>query len=526
MVFLPPSWLPDITAQIPPATNVGEFVLAGRRAEGSARPPLICAVTGKRYTADEVSEKVEILARALCRDLGWSPNCGSAEEKVVGILSGNSILFSSEDLLPTCERVFDELPVMPRKLYSMDNSGPHLSIRNFKAEIKSLQQLLKEGYDLQEIEQLHGRDGFREKLARITHANMIANIIQPAVFESVASDDWPRISLGVLPLNHGYGLVTTHAMFYRGDTTVIHPSFNMQLVLKSIQEYRIERLYLVPPVVAALAANPILFKMYDVSSVKDIVLGAAACSESLSQKIHKLQPRWHLLVGYGLTECVSIVTWSRTADVIPGSSGSLLPSSQARLIDASGADITKYDVPGELYLKSPSRIPGYLGEDESVNANFVIDGWLPTGDIGFFRLGPNGDEHLFLVDRLKDMIKVKGFQVNPGEIEEVLRRHPGVADAAVVGIEDDVAGERPLAFVVTTSQNMTSYDREELILALDESVKSQLDESYWLRRQIWFVEELPRSQSGKVLKKTLRAKVQQVVHNAENLQDKGFKLED
>jgi long-subunit acyl-CoA synthetase (AMP-forming) len=108
----------------------------------------------------------------------------------------------------------------------------------------------------------------------------------------------------------------------------------------------------------------------------------------------------------GLTECASIVAWSRAASIIPGSSGSLLPSCQARLIDDSGADITNYDVPGELYLKSPSRIPGYLVEDESVNAQFLVDGWLPTGDIGFFRLGPKGDEHLFLVDRLKDMIKV------------------------------------------------------------------------------------------------------------------------
>jgi hypothetical protein len=91
MVFLPPSWLPDITAQIPPATNVGDFVLAGRRATGSTRLPLVCAETGKRYTADEIGEKVEILARALCQDLGWSPNHGSAQEKVVAILSENSV---------------------------------------------------------------------------------------------------------------------------------------------------------------------------------------------------------------------------------------------------------------------------------------------------------------------------------------------------------------------------------------------------------------------------------------------------
>jgi long-subunit acyl-CoA synthetase (AMP-forming) len=108
-----------------------------------------------------------------------------------------------------------------------------------------------------------------------------------------------------------------------------------------------------------------------------------------------------------LTECVSIVTWSRAADILPGSSGSLLPSNQARLLDANGVDITEYDVPGELYLKAPTLIPGYLGEEESVNAKFVIDGWLPTGDIAFFRQGPTGDAQLFLVDRLRDMIKVK-----------------------------------------------------------------------------------------------------------------------
>jgi hypothetical protein len=95
MVFLPPSWLPDITDQIPPSTSVGDFVLGGRRVEGSTRPPLICAVTGNKYTADEVAKKVENLAKALCQDLEWSPNHGSAPEKVVGLLSGNSVCSST-----------------------------------------------------------------------------------------------------------------------------------------------------------------------------------------------------------------------------------------------------------------------------------------------------------------------------------------------------------------------------------------------------------------------------------------------
>lgn len=210
---------------------------------------------------------------------------------------------------------------------------------------------------------------------------------------------------------------------------------------------------------------------------------------------------------------------------MPGSSGCLFPSNQGRLIDQEGKDITTYDTAGELYLKSAAMIPGYLGEDDAMRSKFTVDGWLPTGDIGFFRRSPHGDDHLYLVDRLKDMIKVKvcflpsshassltstqGLQVNPAEIEELLRVQPGISDAAVIGVVDDEAGERPLAFVVPTKQDMTAQEKKELILQLDESIKAQLDETHWLRKQIRFIEELPRGQSGKVLKKILREKAKQ-----------------
>lgn len=210
---------------------------------------------------------------------------------------------------------------------------------------------------------------------------------------------------------------------------------------------------------------------------------------------------------------------------MPGSSGCLFPSNQGRLIDQDGKEITSYDTAGELYLKSAAMIPGYLGEDDAMRAKFTVDGWLPTGDIGFFRRSPHGDDHLYLVDRLKDMIKVKvrfpppyrtfitdkeqGLQVNPAEIEELLRVQPGILDAAVIGIVDDEAGERPLAFVVPTKQDMTAQEQKELILQLDDSIKAQLDETHWLRKQIRFIEELPRGQSGKVLKKILREKAKQ-----------------
>ncbi|KAF4961414.1 hypothetical protein FGADI_268 [Fusarium gaditjirri] len=560
MVFQPPSWVPDITTQIAPNANVAEWALESRRASGSVRSPFICALTGQKYTLKEVREKVNALAKALCSELGWAPNQGTAEEKVIGVLAVNSldflivcwaihriggiclliqpttspveisshmtkakcdILITCEELLPSCVEILNRLPKAPRRIFSINTSTTQLP--NFEGEIKCLPQLYQNGSELPEIEQLQPKDAHTtvafylttsgtsgpQKLAIITHANLIANVTQAVVFESSAGYKHQHIALAVLPLNHGYGLVTTHAMFIRGDSSVLHPNFNMQLVLKSIQEHRISRLYLVPPVIAALAVNPVLFEIFDLSSVQDVVLGAAACSDSVTKKMKALMPSWSLLVGYGLTECVSIVTFSRAADIMPGSSGCLFPSNQGRLIAQDGKEITTYDTPGELYLKSAAMIPGYLGEDDAMRAKFTVDGWLPTGDIGFFRRSPHGDDHLYLVDRLKDMIKVKGLQVNPAEIEELLRVQPGISDAAVIGVVDDEAGERPLAFVVPTKQDMTAQEQKELILQLDESIKAQLDETHWLRKQIRFIEELPRGQSGKVLKKILREKAKQ-----------------
>ncbi|KAK3934811.1 hypothetical protein QBC46DRAFT_453931 [Diplogelasinospora grovesii] len=539
MVFLPPCWVPDITPRIPARVNVGDFVLNGRREGASVRPPLVDASTGRTCTTEEMSENVDTLAAALHQDLGWSRDDErSAEAKVVGVVCLNSpttsvpeivshmekaqckALVVCEELLPVCKQIFDRLPKLPERTYSLTESS---SLREaLKVDIKSLAQLLTEGQGLQKLQNrwmytgetfneiaylcaTSGTSG-RQRLAKITHANIISNILQVVVFESEVKADTPpiQVALGILPLSHGFGLVLAHSEIFRGNTTVLHGNFNMQLMLKSVQDHRIERLYLVPPVVAALANNPILFQLFDLSSIREIIMGAAACSDSLSKKMYALQPTWKILAGYGLTECVSPVTLTARSDVAPGSSGLLLPSVKARLIGAAGEEITEHEVPGEVYLQSPTRIPGYLGESEEDDAKFLVSGWLPTGDIGFFRQGTNGNEHLFLVDRVKDMIKVKGLQVSPSTIENVLRLHPAVSDAAIVGVDDEMAGERPLAFVVGTNQDMTDQQHKDLLLDLEQYVQDQLDESHWLRKRVCFVEELPKTQAGKVLKKKLR----------------------
>ncbi|KAL9474315.1 hypothetical protein ACSS6W_008695 [Trichoderma asperelloides] len=471
MVFLPPCWVSDISPQIPARVTVGDFVLDGRCKRASVRPPLVDASTGRTCTTEEIAENVDILAAALQEDLGWSRDDeNSAEAKVVGVIDflivcwavhrigGTCLLIQPttsvpeimshmekaqckalvlcEELLPVCKQIFDRLPKLPEKIYSMTESASFQE--TFNVEIKSLAQLLTEGHVLEKL-----------------------------------PNRW----------------------MYKGDT------FNEIAYLLSTSGTSGRQ---VPPVVAALANNPILFQLFDLSSIREIVMGAAACSDSLSKKMYALQPTWKILAGYGLTECVSPVTLTPRSDIAPGSSGLLLPSVKAILIDAEGQEITDHEVPGELYLQSPTQIPGYLGESEEEDAKFLVNGWLPTGDIGFFRKGTNGNEHLFLVDRVKDMIKVKGLQVSPSAIENVLRLHPAVSDAAIVGVEDELAGERPLAFVVATNQDITDQQHKHLLLELDQYVQNQLDESHWLRKRTFLVEELPKTAAGKVLKKKLR----------------------
>jgi acyl-CoA synthetase (AMP-forming)/AMP-acid ligase II len=212
----------------------------------------------------------------------------------------------------------------------------------------------------------------------------------------------------------------------------------------------------------------------------------------------------------------------------------LLPLYQARLLREDGSEVEAFGEAGELLLSSPNQANGYHGDDEGSTATFR-DGWLHTGDVAIFRESPKGDAHLFIVDRLRDMIKVKvchgshpsridssrqvakltplghqGMQVSPIAIEDCLRQHPGVADVAVIGVPDDLAGERPKAFVVPSKppvQGGNDSDETEALFDLwDDHVQNNLTEPHWIRGRYELLEALPRNMSGKVTKGVLRAR--------------------
>ncbi|RDL36336.1 Uncharacterized protein BP5553_05688 [Venustampulla echinocandica] len=369
-----------------------------------------------------------------------------------------------------------------------------------------------------------------QKLVRLTHRGVMTNVLQVVALESTMRHRDVEVGLGVLPLSHVQGVIASHISIYLRDRLILHSKFDMKAAMASIQTYRINRLYLVPSVLAVLIGNPFLFKAFDLSSVDTVYVGASLLSADLYAKVKAAQPGWNLIIGYGnpssgptihgtnraltessflgLTESSVAVAMSSPHEHVPESIGILLPLYQARLLRKDGNEVEAFDEAGELLLSSPNQADGYLGDDEASAATFR-DGWLRTGDVAVFRQSPNGDSHLCIVDRLRDMIKVKGMQVSPVAIEDCLRQHPSVADVAVIGVPDYLAGERAKAYVVPSRQpNQGGKSDETAVLfeQWDDHVESRLTEPHWLRGRYELLEALPRNTSGKVSKGLLRAR--------------------
>jgi acyl-CoA synthetase (AMP-forming)/AMP-acid ligase II len=249
----------------------------------------------------------------------------------------------------------------------------------------------------------------------ISHRNVIANTIQISKYDQSYRDafgkNYTEVALGLLPYSHIYGLVVVcMASIFRGDQVIVLPKFDLHHYLQSIAQYKINTLYLVPPIIIAMVKNDHLLKKYDLSSVRTIFTGAAPLGPETAEALQKQHPNWHVRQGYGLTETCTVVASTHPTDVWFGSSGSLIAGMEAKLMSAEGNEITRYDQPGELWVKSPSVVLGYLKNDKANKETFVEthDGrFMRTGDEAVFRVSPNGNEHIWIVDRIKELIKVK-----------------------------------------------------------------------------------------------------------------------
>jgi len=329
----------------------------------------------------------------------------------------------------------------------------------------------------------------RPKGVMLTHYNAVAMLTQ---IESLAPDVTGRISLAALPFFHSYGLqILLNGTLRRGTTCVTMPRFDFAQFLQLIQDRRVTSLALVPPIVLALAKHPLVDE-FDLSSLSLVGSGAAPLGAALQADASK-RLKVSVRQGYGMTEVVVAVTGLPLEDAVikPGSVGPLLPNVEARIVDvASGTDLG-HDERGELLVRGPNVMRGYLNRPAESQAMIQSDGWMHTGDVGYF----DSDGHLYIVDRLKELIKYKGYQIAPAHLEGILLEHPAISDAAVIGVAKDEAGEIPKAFVVLRG----SATAEEIIAYVATRVAPHAK-----IRAVEFVDAIPKSPSGKILRRELR----------------------
>ena len=324
----------------------------------------------------------------------------------------------------------------------------------------------------------------------LTHHNLVANMCQVLhVLELEAANE--RV-LAVLPFFHIYGMqVLMNNIIFRGGTVVTMPRFDLEQYLQLIQDHKVTVAYTVPPIVLALAKHP-LVDNYDLSSIRLVFSGAAPLGADLAKEAGA-RLGCDVVQGYGMTELSPVTHATPPGQFKPGSIGVTISNTLVRVVDpGTGADLDPFQ-DGELWIKGPQMMKGYLNNPAATAATIDEEGWLHTGDIGHV----DADGHFYIVDRLKELIKYKGFQVAPAELEAVLLTHPAVADAAVIGVPDEEAGEIPKAFVVVKpGQSVTAED-------LESHVATHLAH-YKQVREVEFIDAIPRSASGKILRRQLR----------------------
>ncbi|MCK8613263.1 4-coumarate--CoA ligase family protein [Gordonia sp. C13] len=337
----------------------------------------------------------------------------------------------------------------------------------------------------------------------LSHRNLVANVAQLRPLQGMTADD---VVIAVLPFFHIYGMtVLLNAALAARGSLVIMPRFDLVEFLENIQNHKVTMAYIAPPVAVALAKHPIVDN-YDLSSLHTMMSGAAPLDDELGQAVAK-RLDLHMLQGYGMSEL------SPVSHIIPfdtqatlgredpplSSTGWPVPNTVNKIVDpATGEDLPLpqegLSEPGELWVQGPNVMLGYLNNDQATADTIDGDGFLHTGDLA--QVDPTGC--VYIVDRLKELIKYKGYQVPPAELEALLLTHEKIADAAVVGAIDAESGEEiPKAFVVKQPEAELTEDEVMEFVASKVAPHKKV-------RAVEFIEAIPKSASGKILRKDLR----------------------
>lgn len=330
----------------------------------------------------------------------------------------------------------------------------------------------------------------------LTHRNLVANLQQfegMKDFDGFAEHD---VVMAALPFFHIYGLVVImKATLARGGTLVTMPRFDLMDFLGLVQRYRASILPIVPPIVLAMVKHPGVAQ-FDLSSVRMVFSGAAPLGEDIARALSD-KLGCPVVQGYGMTEAspVTHLSPTRNTPFKPGSVGKVVPNTEVRIVDV----VTREDLgprqEGELLIRGPQIMKGYLNRPEDTAQSIDRDGWYHTGDIGYV----DEEGWFYIVDRTKELIKYKGMQVAPAELEALLLTHPAVLDAAVVRKPDEEAGEVPKAFVVLKPAGTAPAPTAETLM----SWVAERVAPHKRIREVEFIDQIPKSATGKILRRML-----------------------
>lgn len=323
----------------------------------------------------------------------------------------------------------------------------------------------------------------------LTHRNLVVNLDQILADADLRPND---VTPAFLPFFHIYGMmVMLNCYLAAGGSVITLPRFDLQLFLRLTQDSKARAIWVVPPVAIALAKHPMV-DQFDLSNLDYVGCAAAPLGSELSDAV-AARLNCAVIQGYGMTELSPVSHISHPSFARTGSGGRTVANTECRVVDTKTGEDLGINQDGELWIRGPQVMKGYLNNPDATAATIDPDGWLHTGDIACI----DGDGYLFIRDRLKELIKFKGFQVAPAELEAVLTSHPKIGDAAVIGIPDDEAGEVPIAFVILAPEQTLTED----------AVKAHVAEHlahYKHLHSVRFVDTIPKSPSGKILRRFLR----------------------
>ncbi len=506
---------PDVVI---PDVPFHQFVLARAKALGD-KPALIDGPTGRVLSYASLAAGVERVAAGLAaRGFAkgdvfaiFAPNCPDFALAYLGAAAAGGVITTISPLAPlddlakqlansrarylvTIPQFLDRAaPAADRAgveeifvFETADSATPFASLAEFDGRAPAM--IFDPANDLVALPYSSGTTGLC-KGVMLTHRNLVANVLQSAAMLRIGEHDR---AIALMPFFHIYGMVVVMGLHLsQGATLVTMPKFEMETFLAHLQTHRITHVCVAPPVIVALAKHPALGTI-DLSNLRILFSGAAPMDAEL-QRACAARLGCDVMQGYGMTEAspVTHATSALPGKNRPGTVGEVAPNTECRIIDvATGTDAAP-GAPGELWVRGPQVMKGYLGDAAATALTLDADGWLHTGDIGC----ANADGYFTIVDRLKELIKYKGYQVPPAELEALLLTHPCVADAAVIGVPDADAGESPKAFVVLKG----NVSAESLMEFVAERVAP-----YKRIRSVEFIDAIPKSPSGKILRRILK----------------------